>query len=112
MGMVAQQLDRLQMGVEQRLARSIDVDERRPPAAFQGAARFPKSGVEVAPVMGGESAGDKVERPVFKREPLGGGFSGLDVAQALLARRLRRPPPASRDDRSVAMTRSAWRARA
>ena len=38
--------------------------------------------------MRGESAGDKVEHPVFKRESLGWGFSSLDVAQALLARRL------------------------
>ena len=88
-GMVAQQFDRLQMRVEQRLARSVDVDERRPPAAFQRAARFPKSGVEVAPVMRGESAGDKVERLVFERESLGWGFRGLDVAQSLLARRPR-----------------------
>ena len=89
MGMVAQQFDRLQMRVEERLARSIDVDERRSPAAFQRAARFPKPGVEVAPVMRGESAGDKVERLVLKREMLGRGLSGLDVAQPLLARRPR-----------------------
>ena len=38
--------------------------------------------------MGGEPGGDKVEHPVFKREALGWGFSGLDVAEALLARRL------------------------
>src|ERR1700722_13890221 len=39
--------------------------------------------------MGGESAGDKVERPIFKREMLGWGFYGLDVAQPLFARRQR-----------------------
>ena len=84
--MVAQQFDRLQMRVEQRLARSIDVDERRAAAAFQRAARLPQAGVEVAPVMRGEAAGDKVERRVLKRQMLGRGFRGLDVAQALLAR--------------------------
>ena len=67
---------------------AIDVDEHGPAAAFQGAARFPKPGLEVLPVMGGEPGGDKVEHLVFKREPLGRGFSGLDVAEALLARRL------------------------
>ena len=36
--------------------------------------------------MRGESARDKVERLVFKREMLRRGFGGLDVAQALLAR--------------------------
>ena len=111
-GMVAQQFDRLQMRVEQRLARSIDVDERRPPAAFQRAARFPKPGVEVAPVMRGESAGDKVERLVFKRQPLGRGFGGLDVAQAPSRAPSAPPPPASRTTDRVAMTRRAWRARA
>src|ERR1700729_4129524 len=89
MRMVAQQLDRLQMRVEERLAWSIDIDERRATTAFERAARFPKPGVEVAPVMGGESAGDKVERPIFKREMLGWGFYGLDVAQPLFARRQR-----------------------
>src|ERR1700678_4387085 len=54
-GMVAQQFDRLQMRVEERLSRSIDVDEGGSPAAFQGAARFANPGVEVAPVMRGES---------------------------------------------------------
>ena len=89
MGMVAQQFDRLQMGVEERLPRSIDIDERRSSAAFQCAARFPKPGVEVSPVMGGESAGDKIERFVFKREMLRGSLRGLDVAQPFFACRPR-----------------------
>jgi hypothetical protein len=77
------------MRVEERLAWSIDIDERRPAAAFERAARLPKPGVEVAPVMRGEPAGDKVERLVLERQMLGRGFYGFDVAQALLARRPR-----------------------
>ena len=85
--MVAQQFDRLEMGVEQRLAGRVGVDEHRPPAALEGAARLAQAALEVAPVMGGESGGDKVERLVLEREPLGRGFGGLDVGQALRARR-------------------------
>jgi transcriptional regulator with XRE-family HTH domain len=89
MGMVAQQFDRLQMRIEERLAGSINVDERRSPAALQRAPRFPKASVEVAPVMRGESAGDEVEHLVLKRETLGWRLYGLDVAQPLLERRPR-----------------------
>src|SRR6185437_13927040 len=89
MGMVAQEFDRLQMRVEQSLARRMDIDERRSPAAFQRAARLPQAGLEVAPVMGGEAARDKVERPVVKREMLRRGLPGLDVAQPFLDRRPR-----------------------
>ena len=87
--MVAQQFDGLEMGVEERLAGRIGVDEHGPAAAFQRTARFPKPGVEVAPVVRGVSGGDKVKRLVFKGELLGRGLGDLDIAQALLTRRLR-----------------------
>ena len=74
------------MRVEQSLARSIDIDERRSPAAFQSAARFAKPSIEVAPVVGGEAARDKVEGLSFKRQMLGRCFYCLDVAQTLLTR--------------------------
>ena len=111
MGMVAQQFDRLQMRVEQRLARSIDIDERRSPAAFQRAARFPKPGVEVAPVMGGESAGDKVERLVFKRR-CSAGACAVSMLLNPFSRAVRATAANISEDKSVAMTRRAWRASA
>ena len=104
MGMVAQQFDRLQMRVEERLAGSVNVDESRSPAAFQCAARFPQAGVEVAPMMRGEPAGDKVERLVVERQPLGRSFYRLDVVQPFLARRARTASP---DGKSLTITRRA-----
>ena len=97
-GSVAQQFDRLQVGVEQRRAGRKSVDEHRAAAAFQNAARLPEPGLKVAPMMRGESGGHEIETGVIKGEALGRGLGGLDIGQALFARCLPRPPPTSRDD--------------
>ena len=60
MGMVAQEFDRLEMGIEKRGTRGEGVDEHGFSAAFEHPARLPQPGLEVAPVMGGEPGGDEI----------------------------------------------------
>ena len=102
MGMVAQQLDRLQMRVER--APGLARRRRRTPLvpAFQYAARFAKPGVEVAPVMGGESAGDEVERSSSNGR-CSAGASTVSMLPKPFSRAVRATAASISDDKSLAI---------
>ena len=83
---VAQQFDRLEMGVEQRRAGRIGVHEDRRRARSHDAPRLAQAALEVAPMMRAKSASQEVETCVGERQPLGGGLDGLDIVQSLRPR--------------------------
>ncbi|MNN15688.1 hypothetical protein D3C81_1288010 [compost metagenome] len=81
---VAQHLDGLQVGVEQRAARRHDIDEGRHPTRLQYAAHFAQGQAQVAPVVRRVAAEDEVERGVGERQAFGGASLRGDIAQAAL----------------------------
>ena len=86
MGHVAQQLDRLQMGIEERDAGREGVHEHRPAAARENAARLAQAGLEIAPVMRRVATRQEIEAGVVERQMLGHRLGRFDIGESPVAR--------------------------
>jgi len=92
---IAEELDRLEVRVAQRLSGRAAIDDEQEPVRFEDTRRLAQPSFEAGPVMGAEPGRGDVERAVGERQPLD-------------ARLLRaRPPPQPRSISSAAAAPSS-----
>jgi hypothetical protein len=82
MARIAQQFDRLQVCVGQRVGGRHHIAEQCDRARLQHPARLAQAGVEIKPVMGGQPAYQQIEGAIGKGQMLGPGLARGDVGQA------------------------------
>ena len=89
MGGIAQHLDRLDEGIEQRRPGRDRIHEDGAARRLQHPSGFAQRSLEIMPVMGAEAAEDEVEAGVGEGQFLDHALLGADIREAALGRRLR-----------------------